>query len=102
MGCEGRQRPHRGPGDQCPVPGCGDAFFHMNTLIIKTPSGGLHLVYRYEDGVTSGQLEKDVLIDILSDGKAMFFGPGYEIVNRSKPTSSPPKCKAKCKNGTPC
>jgi REP element-mobilizing transposase RayT len=64
---------------------------HMNTLIIKTPSGGVHLVYRYEEGITSGQLEKDVLIDILSDGKAMCFGPGYEILNRAMPTSAPPK-----------
>ena len=64
---------------------------HMNTLIIKTPSGGVHLVYKYEDGIKSGQLEKDVLIDILSDGKAMCFGPGYEILNRASPTNPPPK-----------
>lgn len=68
-----------------------DEADHLNTLIIKTPSGGLHLVYRYKDGVKSGQLEKDVLIDILSDGKAMCFGPGYEILNRAKPTLPPPK-----------
>ena len=43
---------------------------HMNTLIIKTPSGGRHLVYKYQDGIKSGQLEKDVLIDIMADGKA--------------------------------
>ena len=68
-----------------------DETDHCNTLIIKTPSGGVHLVYRYQDGVQSGQLEKDVLIDILSDGKAMCFGPGYEILNRAKPTPPPPK-----------
>ena len=64
---------------------------HMNTLIIKTPSGGFHLVYKYEEGITSGQLKKDVLIDILSDGRAICFGPGYEILNRAMPTSAPPK-----------
>lgn len=64
---------------------------HMNTLIIKTPSGGRHLVYRYQDGIKSGQLEKDVLIDILSDGKAIFFGNGYEILNRVRPTLPPRK-----------
>ena len=37
---------------------------HMNTLIIRTPTGGFHLVYKYEDGINSGQLEKDVLIDM--------------------------------------
>ena len=68
-----------------------DEADHLNTLIIKTPSGGVHLVYRYKDGVRSGQLEKDVLIDILADGKAMCFGPGYEILNRAKPTPPPPK-----------
>jgi hypothetical protein len=64
---------------------------HSNTLIIKTPSGGVHLVYKYKDGIKSGQLEKDVLIDILADGKAMCFGPGYEIVNRAKPAPTPSK-----------
>ena len=64
---------------------------HMNTLIIKTPSGGRHLVYKYQDGVKSGQLEKDVLIDILSDGKAIFFGDGYKILNRVMPTLPPRK-----------
>lgn len=39
----------------------------------------------------SGQLEKDVLIDILSDKKAMCFGPGYKIVNRASPASPPQK-----------
>jgi hypothetical protein len=68
-----------------------DKSDHMNTLIIKTPSGGMHLVYKYQDGIKSGQLEKDVLIDILSDGKAICFGPGYEIVNRARPTQPPPK-----------
>lgn len=32
-----------------------------------------------------------MLIDILADGKAMCFGPGYEILNRAKPTPPPPK-----------
>lgn len=64
---------------------------NRNTLIIKTPSGGLHLVYKYKSGITSGQLEKDVLVDILSDGKAICFGPGYEILNRAKPMQPPPK-----------
>lgn len=68
-----------------------DESDHINTLIIKTPSGGVHLVYRFEDGIKSGQLEKDVLIDILADGKAMCFGPGYEILNRANPTPPPPK-----------
>lgn len=68
-----------------------DETDHRNTLIIKTPSGGVHLVYRYKNGVKSGQLEKNVLIDILSDGKAMCFGPGYEILNRAKPAPPPPK-----------
>ena len=68
-----------------------DESDHLNTLIIKTPSGGVHLVYRYSEGIKSGQLEKDVLIDILSDGKAMCFGPGYEILNRAKPLPPPPK-----------
>jgi len=60
-----------------------------NTLIIKTPSGGYHLVYKYSKGVKSGQLEKDVLIDILSDGKGMCFGPGYQILNKTEPVSPP-------------
>ena len=64
---------------------------HMNTLIIKTPSGGRHLVYKYQDGIKSGQLEKDVLIDILSDGKAIFYGKGYEIQNRVMPSDAPRK-----------
>ena len=64
---------------------------HMNTLIIKTPSGGFHLVYKYEEGINSGQLEKDVLIDILSNGKGMCFGPGYEILTRTEPLSPPRK-----------
>jgi hypothetical protein len=64
---------------------------HMNTLIIKTPSGGRHLVYKYQDEIKSGQLEKDVLIDILSDGKAIFFGDGYKILNRVMPTLPPRK-----------
>ena len=64
---------------------------HMNTLIIKTPSGGRHLVYKYQDGIKSGQLEKDVLIDILSDGKAIFFGEGYKITNRVMPSDPPRK-----------
>jgi hypothetical protein len=66
-------------------------YDNINTLIIKTPSGGLHLVYKYKDGMKSGQLEKDVLIDILSDGRAICFGPGYEILNRVKPMQPPPK-----------
>ena len=61
----------------------------MNTLIIRTPTGGFHLVYKYEDGINSGQLEKDVLIDILLNGKGMCFGPGYEIVKRKEPLSPP-------------
>jgi hypothetical protein len=68
-----------------------DESDYMNTLIIKTPSGGFHIVYKYEDGIKSGQLEKDVLIDILSDGKAMCFGPGYQILNRAMPTPTPTK-----------
>ena len=68
-----------------------DGLDHTNTLIIKTPSGGVHLVYKYLDGITSGQLEKDVLIDILADGKAMCFGPGYQILNRAMPTPPPTK-----------
>lgn len=64
---------------------------HANTLIIKTPSGGVHLVYKYDDKIQSGQLEKDVLIDILSDGKAICFGPGYKILNRVNPTFPPQK-----------
>lgn len=64
---------------------------HMNTLIIKTPSGGRHLVYKYQDEIKSGQLEKDVLIDILSDGKAIFFGDGYKILNRVMPSLPPRK-----------
>ena len=32
---------------------------HMNTLIIRTPRGGYHLVYKYHEGIKSGQLEKD-------------------------------------------
>lgn len=68
-----------------------DESDYLNTLIIKTPSGGVHLVYKYKDGINSGQLEKDVLIDILSDGRAMCFGPGYEILNRAIPALPPPK-----------
>ena len=64
---------------------------HMNTLIIKTPSGGFHLIYEYEDGIQSGQLDKDVLIDILSDGRGICFGPTYQIVNRAMPTPAPTK-----------
>ena len=68
-----------------------DESEYMNTLIIKTPTGGLHLVYKYKDGIKSGKLEKDVLIDILSDGKAMCFGPGYQIINHATPTQPPHK-----------
>jgi phage/plasmid-associated DNA primase len=64
---------------------------HSNTLLIGTPSGGYHLVYKYEDGIKSGQLEKDVLVDILSDRKGMCFGPGYEILNKTLPSSLPKK-----------
>ena len=62
-----------------------------NTLVIKTPSGGYHLIYKYEKGVTSGELEKGVLIDILSDGRGMFFGPGYKMLNLVRPVSAPRK-----------
>ena len=44
-----------------------------NTLLIGTPSGGSHLVYKYEDGIQSGQLEKDVLVDILSDRLYVYY-----------------------------
>ncbi len=70
-----------------------DESDYINTLIIKTPSGGIHLVYKYQDGVKSGQLEKDVLIDIMSDDKAICYGKelGYEILHRVNPTPLPPK-----------
>jgi len=67
-----------------------DNLDHLNTLIIKTPCGGRHLVYKYDERIKSGQLAQDVLIDILSDGKGMLFGPGYDIINRVIPTVAPP------------
>ena len=68
-----------------------DESDHMNTLIIQTPSGGYHLVYKYKEGIESKKLRNDILIDILSDGTGMTFGPGYEILNRTRPTSPPRK-----------
>ena len=61
----------------------------IKTLLIKTPSGGYHLVYKYREGIKSGQLEKDVLIDILSDNRGMCFGPDYGIVTKMMPASPP-------------
>ena len=53
---------------------------YTNSLIVVTPSGGRHIYCEYDDTITSKEIAKDVLIDILSDGKAVTFGPLYQIL----------------------
>lgn len=66
-------------------------YSEYDTLIIETPTYGLYLVYEYQEGIKSGHLNEGVLIDVLSDGKGMVFGPGYRIVNSMEPALPPRK-----------
>ena len=53
---------------------------YTNSLIVLTPSGGRHIYCEYDEEITSKEIAKNVLIDILSDGKAVTFGPLYQII----------------------
>ena len=53
---------------------------YNDSLIVLTPSGGRHIYCEYDKTITSKEIAKDVLIDILSDGSAVTFGPLYQII----------------------
>ena len=61
---------------------------YTNSLIVLTPSGGRHLYCEYDDTINTKEIAKDVLIDILSDGSAVTFGPMYQILQ--SPERVPP------------
>ena len=61
---------------------------YTNSLIVVTPSGGRHIYCEYDETITSKEIAKDVLIDILSDGSAVTFGPLYQILQL--PDTVPP------------
>ena len=61
---------------------------YTDSLIVLTPSGGRHIYCEYDETITSNEIAKDVLIDILSDGAAATFGPLYEILQ--SPDKVPP------------
>ena len=63
---------------------------YTNSLIVVTPSGGRHIYCEYDETITSKEIAKDVLIDILSDNSAVTFGPLYQILQRPEINEVPP------------
>jgi len=57
----------------------------LKTLVTRSRRGGYHIYYKYCQKITSSirlnDLNKQVSIDVLSDGKCVFEGDGYELLN---------------------
>lgn len=57
----------------------------LKTLVIKSIRGGYHIYYKYNPTLKSKikliNIDKSYSIDILSDGKMVYEGNGYELVN---------------------
>lgn len=55
----------------------------INTLVTNTINGGYHIFFRYNKQITNKINFNNIYIDILTTGKCVYQGKGYDVVNNS-------------------
>lgn len=63
----------------------------QNATIIKTPSGGYHLYYKYNKNIKTTTNWNDQSIDIRNDNAIVFAGEHYDIIKEVDNPDEPPK-----------